>query len=122
MNMAQILIVDDSAFARARLKMLFESGGHEVVGRAEDGEQGLKLFKSLHPELVTLDYLMADKSGEVVLKEIIQHDPGAKVIMISGSGDHSIEERSLQAGAKVFVEKSNLQRSFLKVIDQVMQI
>ena len=120
--MAKILIVDDSAFARARLKMLFESGGHEVVGGAGDGEQGLKLFKSLHPELVTLDYLMADKNGEVVLKEMIQHDPSAKVIMISGSGDHSIEERILQAGAKVFVEKSNSQRNFLKVIDQVMQI
>ncbi len=120
--MAKILIVDDSAFARARLKMLFKSGGHEVVGRAEDGEQGLKLFKSLHPELVTLDYLMPDKSGEVVLKEIIQHDPGAKVIMISAWGDHSIEERCLQAGAKVFVQKSNSKRNVLKAIDQVMEI
>ena len=120
--MAKILIVDDSAFARARLKMLFESGGHEVVGLAEDGEQGLKLFKSLHPELVTLDYLMTGKSGEAVLKEMIQHDPSARVIMVSGSTDNIIENRVLQAGAKAYLEKPNMKRDILKVIDQVMEI
>lgn len=120
--MAKILIVDDSAFTRARLKMMCESGGHEVVGLAQDGEEGLKLFKSLKPEVVTLDYLMADKDGEQVLKEILQHDPGARVIMISGSGDHTVEERTLQLGAKLFMEKPMKQRDVLKVIDQVMGI
>ena len=119
--MAKILIVDDSAFARARLKMLFENEGHEVVGSAADGEQALALFKSLRPELVTLDYVMADKNGEVVLKEIIQHDPSARVIMFSGTGDNTIEERVLQAGAKVFVEKFNAQRDILEAIDRVME-
>ena len=119
--MAKILIVDDSAFARNTLRMNVESGGHEVVGLAADGEQALKLFKSLLPELVILDYLMAGKSGMVVLKEIIQNDPNAKVIMISGSGDHALEERAPQAGAKVFVEKPCAQRDLLKIIDQVMK-
>ncbi len=119
--MAKILIVEDSAFTRNLIRMIVEGAGHEVVGLAGDGEQALKLFKSLHPELVILDYLMADKSGEVVLKEIIQHDPSARVIMISGSVEHALEERVLQAGAKVFVEKHCAQRDLLEVIDQVME-
>lgn len=119
--MAKILIVDDSAFALNTLRRDVESGGHEVVGLAGDGEQALKLFKSLHPELVILDYLMAGKSGMAVLKEIIQHDPSARVIMISGSGDHTIEKRALQAGAKIFVKKLCAQRDLLKIIDQVME-
>jgi len=119
--MAKILIVDDSAFARNVLRMIVESGGHEVVGRAGDGEQALKLFKSLKPELVTLDSLMPNKSGEVVLKEIMQHNPSAKVIMVSGSADKVTEERLLQAGAKSFVQKTTLKRDLLKVIDQVME-
>ena len=120
--MAKILIVDDSTFARARLKTLFERGGHEVVGAAGDGEEALELFNSLHPELVTLDHVMAGKSGETVLKEIIRQDPGAKVIMISGTDDSAIEERVLQAGAKVFIKKFNAQLDILKVIDRVMEI
>ena len=119
--MAKILIVDDSSSACARLKALFESGGHEVAGCAENGVQALKMFKDLHPDLVTLDYLMADKSGEEVLKEIIQYDPSARVIMISGSSDSTIEERVLQAGAKVFIPKFNALIDILKVIDQVME-
>ena len=119
--MAKILIVDDSAFARNMLSAVIESGGHEVVGRVGDGEQALKLLKSLHPELVTLDFLMAGTNGEAVLKEIIQHDPSARVIMVSGSGDRSIEERALQIGAKAFVAKPDVQRDILKVIDQVME-
>ena len=102
--------------------MMAESGGHEVVGCAGNGDQALKLFNSLQPELVILDYLMPDKNGEVVLKELIQHDPSARVIMISGSGDNTIEQRALQNGAKVFVKKPCVPRDLLKVIDQVMEI
>jgi chemotaxis response regulator CheB len=44
--MMKILIVDDSAFARNRLRMIFESGGHEIHGCAENGEQALEMFKA----------------------------------------------------------------------------
>jgi len=118
--MAKILIVDDSAFARNILGRIVEEGGHEVIGRAKDGESAVELFKRLHPELVTLDYLMAGKNGEAILEEIIKHDPNAKVVMISGSGDYTVEQRVREAGAKDFVAKPFMQRDLLKVIDHVM--
>ena len=118
--MAKVLIVDDSAFARNVLGRIIEQGGHEVIGRAKDGESAVELFKSLHPELVTLDYLMKGKNGETILEEIIEADPAAKVVMISGSGDYTVEERALESGAKEFVSKPFMQRDLLKVIDQVM--
>ena len=120
--MAKIMIVDDSAFARNMIRMIVESAGHEVIGFAGEGEEALKLFKSLRPELVTLDYLMTGKTGEAVLKKMIQHDPSAKVIMVSGSTDATIEENVLQAGVKAFLEKPNLKRDLLKVIDKVLEI
>ncbi len=118
--MTKILIVDDSSFARNRLKKIFESAGHEVIGVAEDGAQALKLFATLHPDVVTLDYLLVGQNGEEVLRDIMQHDPDARVIMVSGSGDHTIEERVLSVGAKLFVEKFKGQNEFLRAIDQVM--
>lgn len=120
LKMVKILIVDDSSFARRRLKILFESAGHEVVGSAGGGDQALSMFADLQPDVVTLDYLMTGKSGEDVLKEIVQHDPAAKVIMISGSGDNTIEQRVLDAGAKVFVGKFCEQGKFLQAVDHVM--
>ena len=119
--MTKILIVDDSSFARKRLKIIFEPAGHEVVGSAKDGEQALDLFDKLHPDVVTLDYLMVGKNGEEVLRDIIRHDPDARVIMVSGSGDHTVEERALSAGAKLFVGIFNGQGKFLQAIDRVMK-
>ncbi len=90
-NMARVLIVDDSAFSRNLLMRICQSGGHQVVGRAGNAEQALSMFKTLQPELVTLDYLMPGECGDVILKDMLQHDPAARIIMISGSGDQSIE-------------------------------
>lgn len=118
--MTKILIVDDSFFARKRFKKIFEQAGHEVVGIAKDGKQGLELFISEHPDIVMLDYLMADKNGEEVLKDIIKKDPKARVIMVSGSGDQTIEARALAAGAKKFISKAKSPSKLLEVIDQVM--
>ena len=120
--MAKILIVDDAVFTRNLLKITAESGGHEVVGCARDGEQAFSLFKSLHPDLVTLDCLMPDKPGEVVLREMIQHDPDAKVIILSGSGDHTLEERIMQTGAKAYLQKPCAMGDILKAVDQVAEI
>lgn len=118
--MAKVLIVDDSAFARNVLGRIIEQGGHEVIGRAKDGDSAVELFKHLQPELVTLDYLMTGKNGEAILEEIIEADPKARVVMISGSGDHSIEARTRRSGARDFVSKPFMQRDLLKVIDRVM--
>jgi two-component system, chemotaxis family, chemotaxis protein CheY len=119
--MAKILVVDDSAFARFSIKNILESGGHEVIGNASDGKQALDLFESLRPELVTLDYLMDGMSGQEVLEELMQRDSKAKVIMISGSGCHSLEENALRAGAKFFLEKPFVQKRVLKAIDLALQ-
>jgi two-component system chemotaxis response regulator CheY len=118
--MAKILIVDDSEFARARLIKLFEEGGHEVVGSADCGEKALSLYKSLHPELVTMDYVMEEQSGEEAMKGIIKYDPNARVIIISGSNDNTLREKMVESGAKAFVEKFDFHKNVLQVIKQVM--
>ncbi len=119
---SRILVVDDSSFARRRLSSIFEHAGHEVVGNAQDGAQALMMFETLHPDVVTLDYLMKDECGVDVLKDIIRRDPAAKVIIISGSGHSSIEKESLAAGAVGFVDKFNDKRIFLSALDHAMSV
>lgn len=118
--MARILVVDDSSFARNRLKRIFERAGHKVVGSAANGDQAVSLFDKLQPDVVTLDYLMTGKDGMDVLKEILAHDPDARVIMISGSGN--VKSEFLSAGARLFVEKLNDQDQYLRAVDRVMRV
>ena len=118
--MSKILIVDDSAFTRHLLGMIVKMGGHEVVGNAKDGGEAIQLYQQLRPDLVTLDWLMPNKSGEAVLKKILQIDPQAKVIMITGWANKSIEGRVLEAGARAFMEKSEVQKNLLRVVEEVL--
>ena len=118
--MARILIVDDSPFTRHLLGVILKMGGHEIAGVAEDGREAFEKYKALRPDIVTLDWMMPSKSGEAVLKKIIQFHPYAKAIMITGWANKSIEERVLKAGAKAFLEKSVVQKELLQVIDQVL--
>lgn len=117
--MATILIVDDSAFARTRLSRLFEQGGHEVVACASQGEDAIVEYHRHRPDIVTMDYVMEDMTGDTAMKEIIALDPDAKIIMISGADSSNLKQRVLDAGARAYVEKFNLDVDLLKVIDQV---
>lgn len=103
--MAKILIIDDSAMSRKKLKNILEGGNYQVVGEAQDGVDGIQKFKELAPDLVTLDVTMPNMDGLQCLKEILSVDENAKVIMISalGKGDTMLE--ALNLGATNYITK-----------------
>ena len=103
--MARILVVDDAAFMRKMVSDALVKGGHEVVGEAGNGNEALERFQELKPELTTLDITMPEKDGLTALKEIIELDPSARVIMCSALGQESKVLESIKAGAKDFVVK-----------------
>ena len=62
--MIRVLIVDDSKTHRAALKRLIEQArDFEVVGVAEDGEQGVELTHRLKPDIVLMDVNMPRLDG-----------------------------------------------------------
>jgi two-component system, chemotaxis family, chemotaxis protein CheY len=54
----QTLIVEDSPTGRSVLRRRLEEIGCEIVGEAGNASAALELFRTLHPQLVTLDLLM----------------------------------------------------------------
>ena len=79
--MAKILIVDDSRTSRKILRTILESAGHEVVGEAVDGVDGVNKFRELSPEITTLDITMPNMDGLEALKEI------KKTFIVHGESD-----------------------------------
>ncbi|MCB0367087.1 MAG: response regulator [Bdellovibrionaceae bacterium] len=99
----RILIVDDEPLVRRALKRVAEMKGHEVL-EAENGTQGLEVWRRENPRLVFLDVLMPGLSGPQVMKEI-GTDHNAKVILISAySGEYNLEAAK-SIGADMFVPK-----------------
>ncbi|CAB1127947.1 regulator of chemotaxis and motility [Candidatus Hydrogenisulfobacillus filiaventi] len=100
----KILVADDAAFMRMRLKKLLVEHGHTVV-EAENGQAAVERYRAEHPDLVLMDITMPELDGIGALKAIRAEDPGAVVIMVSALGQQSMVISAIQAGAKDFIVK-----------------
>lgn len=115
--MARILVVDDSKFMRMTLKNMIEGAEHTVVGEADDDNSAVIKYKELKPDLVTMDIIMPIDSGIKAVKEIIQFDPEAKIIMVSAMGQDEVIKEALDLGAKAFVVKPVKPQELKKAIE-----
>src|SRR5689334_13481978 len=103
--MTKVLIVDDAGFMRNALKLVLEKNGYEICGEAEDGKLAIEKYFELKPDVVTMDITMPEKTGIEALKEIMQKDPSAKIIMVSALGQESFVREAVLYGAKGFIVK-----------------
>lgn len=101
----KVLIADDSAFMRMKVKEILRAAGYEIVAEAGTGEAALEKYKELHPDLVTMDLVMQGKGGINAVKAILRHDPNARVLMVSAMDQQALVVEAIQAGAKGFVVK-----------------
>lgn len=100
-----ILVVDDSALIRKMLRALLENNGYSVVGEAANGKEAVEMYKSLKPDVVTLDITMPVMDGVSALKEIIGIDADAKAVMITAAGQQDKVVEALKLGALQFIMK-----------------
>ncbi len=106
--MANILIVDDAIFMRKMLSDVFTKEGHKVVGEAENAREAITLYKKLKPDIVTLDIIMPEVDGMTsmkAIKELLNFDSNARIIMVSAMGQQELVVEAIQAGAKDFIVK-----------------
>ncbi|HYK73289.1 MAG TPA: response regulator [Pseudoneobacillus sp.] len=105
--MLKILIADDSIFMRTWLKKLLFELNDQVFAEASTGKEAIEIYRQFKPDIVTMDITMQDLNGIDALKEIIQFDPDAKVIMCSALGQKSVIIEAIKLGAIDFVVKPN---------------
>ncbi len=101
---ARILVIDDEKVIRDSCTRILSSEGYEVRS-AENGDEGLELFREFHPDLVLVDLKMPGKSGTEVLKEIEKADPNVVKIVITGYATVSSAVDSMKSGAYDFIPK-----------------
>jgi len=115
--MANIMIADDSDAIRLVLKDILEIGKHSVVAEAVNGEEAIDLYFKTSPDLLLLDLAMPKKDGLSVLKEILEKDSKAKIVLITASDDQKIINQCLQIGASSCISKPFDFNSVLKQIN-----
>lgn len=99
-----VLIVDDEAPARDRLRQLLEEdGAHSVIGEAADGKRALELAAQLAPDVVVLDIRMPGLSGIETAHHLNTFENPPAVIFATAYDEHAIE--AFEANAIGYVLK-----------------
>jgi len=115
-----VLICDDAVFMRTMISDILEESGYEIVGQAETGVQAIERYKSLRPDLVTMDIVMPDMGGIDAVREITTFDANAKILMCSAMGQQALVVEAIQAGAKDFVVKPFQPSRVLEAVQRVL--
>lgn len=114
----RILIVDDSAMMRKMIRKILMEQGHEIVGDAKNGEEALSLYKTLKPDVVTMDITMRVMDGFTAAREIMDHDDRANIIFLSNLEKSTYSKDAEKIGAIGYVSKSD-SKEILALIDKL---
>ena len=107
----RLMVVDDSAYNRRNIAEIF--AGHpdiEIVARAGDGEEALRLATTLKPDVITLDLEMPRMDGFTFLRILMTRQP-TPVIVVSSYSQKENVFKALELGALDFVAKPDRQIS-----------
>lgn len=105
MEKKTIMVVDDSPFASKQIKDLVEDNGYEVIGYAKNGEEGIELYKELHPDIVILDIIMPGIDGLETAEILMKNDPSVKILMLSSLCDSGTLDEVRGIGLKYLIPK-----------------
>ena len=119
----KVLLIDDSIFVVKQLTQILQSEKFEIVGTANDGEQGFDRYKELFPkiDIVTMDITMPKMDGITTLEKIIEFDKNARIIMISALGKEDLVKKALMTGAKNYIVKPLDREKVLSRIESVFK-
>lgn len=115
----RVVLADDHAVVRLGFRMLLEGAGGTVVGEAGSGEEALRLYGELLPDLLVMDVSMPGMGGLAALERLLLQHPQARVLMLSAHKDAVVPVRAMRLGARGYLCKKAEPAEFLRAVRQV---
>lgn len=116
---SRVLLADDHAMVRLGFRLLLEGVGATVVGEAASGEEALRLYAELKPDVLVMDVSMPGIGGLAALERLMVWEQKARVLMLSAHHDEVVPVRALRFGALGYLCKRATPDEFLRAVSQV---
>ncbi|WP_139692590.1 response regulator [Sporolactobacillus terrae] len=103
----KVMIVDDHDMVRKGLKAyLATEDTIELVGEASSGQQAVRRFEDLHPDVILMDLIMEEGNGIEATQQILAKDPAKKIIILTSFYDDEQVFPAIEAGAMSYLLKT----------------
>jgi two-component system, OmpR family, phosphate regulon response regulator PhoB len=119
--MKRVLIVEDQADIRKLIRMTLEFEDYEIH-EANDGATGLRVARSIKPDLMLLDVMMPGELDGLQVCQMITKDPATahiRVVLLTARGQARDREVGREAGANEYLIKPF---SPLQLIDTIERL
>jgi DNA-binding response OmpR family regulator len=118
--MEKILVIEDDRATRKALQQLFEPEGYSVDA-AQNGAEGLAMFRASRPNFVILDLAMPQMNGRDVCRQLRKESEDIPVLVLTGSSDEVSRVTLLEMGADDYVTKPFSPRELLARVRAVLR-
>jgi DNA-binding NtrC family response regulator len=110
-----VLVVDDESIVRDFFKDIAKSLGGRV-DTAEDGDIAVEKCRQRHYDIVFMDMRMPNMSGLEACRSILNIDPRARIVMMSGFSEERMMDDAIRCGAICKISKPFELKSILQLI------
>lgn len=114
-----IVVVDDSDYARKHMIGILEEEGFNVAGQAASAEEAIKISGSINCHLYIIDVVMPQVSGLELAKFFSEKKNPASIIMVSSLNAEHVVIESISTGAVDFLKKPFSRESLLSSVEKV---
>ncbi|GJF32969.1 DNA-binding response regulator [Kitasatospora sp. NE20-6] len=105
-DQVRVMVVDDHPMWRDAVSRDLAEAGFAVIATAGDGEEAVRRARATSPQVVVLDLNLPALSGAEACRQIVGHDPTARVLVLSASGEHADVLEAVKSGATGYLVKS----------------
>src|SRR6056297_202110 len=118
----QVFVVDDHPIVRQGLRMIIEEENNmDVCGESGNANDAIRLISDLEPDIVLVDIsLEGTASGIDLVTSLKKRHPSIPALIISMHDDSLYAERSIMAGARGYVMKSQVEDVIVTAINTVL--
>lgn len=118
---ARVFLIDDHPlFRRGLAGLLSRHTDLKVCGEAESGTEALKVIQKLKPELAVVDLSLKGESGLDLIRQFRDIVPQTAIVVLSMHAEPHHAERSMRAGARGYVTKSESPEGVVSALRQVL--
>jgi two-component system chemotaxis response regulator CheY len=112
-----VMAVDDSKVSLLQIKRHLQDSDFELAASVQHATEAVKKYDEIKPDVVLLDVVMPEIDGVTLLTQLREHDPNARVIMVSSLGTKEKVMECMEKGATSFLMKPYDKEGLIKILE-----